>query len=203
MWKEKILGKIHHFIEKEDVEHLDFWNLLTGTENFSSRSRPWNNAQIWTDTGQKIEGLSVRSSSLNWRGLGQTIYLEPGDYTFSAFVECTSMVHGYFSNHNNYTAGDATFVKHQFDLGAFPSMQRVSCSFKVLNGGLVFPRFETSVDGAELKIAGLMLNKGSMALPWNYSRADFDDRFANIESQIIGGGVLNYIPKIMCLLGGM
>lgn len=190
MWKEKIAGILHYFLEKKDIESMDPWNLYTGSADFSERSRSWQQLFGWTDTGEKIQGLTIRSFALNWRGLGQLIVLEPGVYTLSAFVESEGLIYFNGRPHNSFEDGDAVINIHSARIGVIPEMKRISYTFEVVSGGVAYPRFESSENGLT-KIAGLMLNKGPIALPWNYAKEDLEDRFADIESQIVGGGFLN------------
>lgn len=185
MWKEKIAGILHYFLEKKDIESMDPWNLLTGTKDFSERSRAWDMKQRWPNSKDTINGLTIAESSIRWNGIRQIVSLPKGVYTFSGFVQSQGYIH-YYTTLGLETDADISVEHIQFD--RCENMTRLSATFEVLSPGTVAPRFEEGSDNL-LRVAGLMLNKGPIALPWNYAKEDLEDRFADIESQIVGGGL--------------
>lgn len=180
-----ISSKLNSVNEKDGI------NLLTGTADFSGS---WfrRDDGSWTDDNWRdnLNNRVRKRSGSAWNGLGQTVYLEPGNYTFSL-----DMYLNLGNNDSlNFYAGDtqyngtANIVQildgNHYDHNS-PQARwfRAACHFKVTKAGNVAIRPELNQSRGTVHVGSYKLEKGLIATPWTPSPKDLPTN-SNIISKI-------------------
>lgn len=155
-------------------------NLYRDTKNFE-KDYLWTSYYVWAKEDEKYKGLTVKSYSLEWNGLGQHISVNQGEeYTLSAYVKADSSttiaffdsVDGtVYSNKNN-----ANFI-----VGT--EWQRISISFTITRAGSTYFRFENT-KRIKMYICGIKLEKGKMATDWSVAPEDIEDKISTNTTAI-------------------
>ena len=164
---------------KTEIKDKDGINLLTGTADFSGS---WFNRDdgSWTDDNWRdTNGNRVRKRAATaWYGLGQTVYLEPGNYTFSMdmFLNlgANDSLNFYADAQYNGTPNivqliDGNNYDHSSPQG---SWFRAICHFKVTKAGNVAIRPELNHDSGTVHVGSYKLEKGLIATPWTPAPSD-------------------------------
>lgn len=168
-------------------------NLYTGSKNFSGS---WVNGSAWTTSSETYKDFVVKQKSSTWGGLAQNITATAGDiFTISFWGKVESggniqSVHR--SNLGNVTTG-LTVLNGNFSSGYIwvqnsdngTQWKRYWATLRVDGTDITYLqwRLENSVSGKNFYIAGIKLEKGSIATPWTPAASE--------------GGVSNSNTKII------
>ena len=147
-------------------------NLYTDTKDFDNQSS-WINYGFWTKTMDTYNGLAVMQTTQGWNGIGQYIQVKKGDIltysVYAKYISGTGTSNFYFPI-NSPTEG--SYNTAAVDSGCIPvtitdSWQRVSATTVATSDGYLCPRLERTDNNANtLQIAGIKLEKGSVATDW-------------------------------------
>ena len=170
--------------EDEDVKQKGV-NLLKSTAYWNPAD--WNHISDnvwyddnWTDNlGHKAYGHHTA-----WQGLGQTVYVTPGVYTWSAQIyvdnfDDSDFVQVYLGdNQYNGTVQTSNIRVPQLRKGDSDKWVNYSATFYVKNAGNLCVRPELNRDHGEIHVGSQKLEHGMVATPW--SPSPFDDKNATI-----------------------
>lgn len=175
-------GTINESITNLDakINEKDGVNLLTGTADFTGN---WfrRDDTSWTDDNWRdTNGNRVRKRSGSaWNGLGQTVHLEPGNYTFSLDMylnlgngDSLNIYAGdtqYNGTANIVQLIDGNRYDHNSPQG---SWFRAVCHFKVTKAGNVAIRPELNQGSGTVHVGSYKLEKGLIATPWTPAPSD-------------------------------
>lgn len=161
------------------------YNLFDGTSDFSGTS--WTNLdQYITDSRVSPFGNQSRQRKGAWWGLSQLKDLKVGQiYTISAsvFVDTNSSSDEFIGVYGEDGKGNriSSNTKPLLYLKNLPAdWITIKHTFTVPKNSTYKVRFESNSDQVNIHWADLMLNKGAVALDWNYSLNDLRSR--------LGGG---------------
>nr|WP_247965333.1 carbohydrate binding domain-containing protein [Lactiplantibacillus plantarum] len=146
-------------------------NLYVDTENFDNSS-VWNNWGIWSKTEEKLNDLTVMSTTGDWSGLGQTIQAKKGEtYTFSIYARYqsgTGKSNMYFA-----PAGVTSTNPGTVQVSLNETWKLLIGTFTITNDGPIIARIErTNNNTNTLLIAGLKLERGTIATPHSIAPED-------------------------------
>lgn len=174
--------------EDEDVKQKGV-NLLKSTAYWNPAD--WNHISnnVWYDDGWvDSNGHKAYGHHTAWQGLGQTVYVTPGVYTWSAQI----YLNGLDSNDSVYPyMGDSQYngtVQVQYIrrpmLGVNDQNKWInySTTFYVKNAGNLCVRPELNRDHGTIHVGSQKLEHGMVATPWSPSPYDSDPQ--NIVSAI-------------------
>lgn len=154
---------------------VNYWNLLDGTADFSGTR--WNNLNNYTnDNWRSPIGNQSRQRRGNWLGLSQSINYQVNQvYTLSAsvFIESNNS-NGIIEIIGNGSLGRINQNTQEVCplKTLIEGWKTIEYQFTVPETGNYNVRFESSDESVTIHWADLMLNKGSIALDWNYSIND-------------------------------
>ncbi|HEM6558021.1 TPA: hypothetical protein U2E41_000218 [Streptococcus suis] len=155
-------------------------NLLTGTADFSGS---WLNSYSWTREAEKYRGLTVMSRSGEWLGISQAYASEINEtYTFSCYIKSsveTDTVICYFAH--PITGNPAAVSINSRSISVSNVWKRISVTFSVTRAGNIFPRIERFDRNARVYIAGLKLERGTVATDWSPSEEDLRSEIATYK----------------------
>ncbi|HEM3570316.1 TPA: phage tail protein [Streptococcus suis] len=155
-------------------------NLLTGTTDFSGS---WLNSYSWTREAEKYRGLTVMSRSGEWLGISQAYASEINEtYTFSCYIKSsveTDTVICYFAH--PITGNPAAVSINSRSISVSNVWKRISVTFSVTRAGNIFPRIERFDKNARVYIAGLKLERGTVATDWSHSDEDLRSEMATYK----------------------
>ncbi|QBX21070.1 phage tail spike protein [Streptococcus suis] len=155
-------------------------NLLTGTADFSGS---WLNSYSWTREAEKYRGLTVMSRSGEWLGISQSYASEINEtYTFSCYIKSsveTDTVICYFAH--PITGNPAAVSINSRSISVSNVWKRISVTFSVTRAGNIFPRIERFDRNARVYIAGLKLERGTVATDWSHSDEDLRSEMATYK----------------------
>ncbi|CYX00194.1 phage tail spike protein [Streptococcus suis] len=155
-------------------------NLLTGTTDFSGS---WLNSYSWTREAEKYRGLTVMSRSGEWLGISQAYASEINEtYTFSCYIKSsveTDTVNCYFTHPT--TGNPAVVSINSRSISVSNVWKRISVTFSVTRAGNIFPRIERFDRNARIYIAGLKLERGTVATDWSTSDEDLRSEMATYK----------------------
>ncbi|MDN2968639.1 phage tail spike protein [Streptococcus suis] len=155
-------------------------NLLTGTADFSGS---WLNSYSWTREAEKYRGLTVMSRSGEWLGISQAYASEINEtYTFSCYIKSsveTDTVICYFAH--PITGNPAAVSINSRSISVSNVWKRISVTFSVTRAGNIFPRIERFDKNARVYIAGLKLERGTVATDWSHSDEDLRSEMATYK----------------------
>ncbi|HEL1628917.1 TPA: hypothetical protein TXL51_000363 [Streptococcus suis] len=158
-------------------------NLLTGTADFSGS---WLNSYSWTREAEKYRGLTVISRSGEWLGISQAYASEINEtYTFSCYIKSsveTDTVICYFAH--SITGNPAAVSINSRSISVSNVWKRISVTFSVTRAGNIFPRIERSNRNARVYIAGLKLERGTVATDWSPSEEDLRSEIATYKRTV-------------------
>ena len=146
-------------------------NLYQDTRDFDNPS-VWNNWSNSSKTGEKFNGLAVMQTTVDWKGLGQTIQAKKGEiYTFSVYARYQS---GTGKSSMFCSIPDGVNVDswgQSFSLNE--TWQRFTGTMTITADGPIQPRLERSDSNTNtLLIAGPKLEKGSTATDYSLNPKD-------------------------------
>ncbi|WP_087793423.1 phage tail protein, partial [Lactiplantibacillus plantarum] len=153
-------------------------NLYTDTKNFDNPAS-WYASIVWTKTTDTYKGLVVIQTTDDWNGLSQYIQVKKGDIlTYSVYAKYangsgTSSIFFPLNNptEGNYSAAAASVWGSNVTIT--DSWQRLSATTVVTSDGYLRPRLErTNGNTNTLQIAGIKVEKGSLATDWCANPAD-------------------------------
>ena len=157
------------------------YNLFDGTSDFSGTS--WTNLdQYITDSLVSPFGNQSRQRKGAWWGLSQLKDLKVGQiYTISAsvFVDTNSSSDEFIGVYGEDGKGNiiSSNTKPLLYLKNLPAEWiTIKHTFTVPKNSTYKVRFESNSDQVNIHWADLMLNKGAVALDWNYSLNDLRSR---------------------------
>ncbi|HEM2800364.1 TPA: phage tail protein [Streptococcus suis] len=155
-------------------------NLLTGTADFSGS---WLNSYSWTREAEKYRGLTVMSRSGEWLGISKSYASEINEtYTFSCYIKSsveTDTVICYFAH--PITGNPAAVSINSRSISVSNVWKRISVTFSVTRAGNIFPRIERFDRNARVYIAGLKLERGTVATDWSHSDEDLRSEMATYK----------------------
>ena len=162
------------------IKDKDGINLLTGTADFTGNWFRCDDASWTDDNWRDTNGNRVRKRSGSaWNGLGQTVHLEPGNYTFSMdmFLNLgTTDTLNFYAGDTQYNGTpnivqliDGNHYDHNSPQG---SWFRAVCHFKVTEAGSVAIRPELNQDSGTVHVGSYKLEKGLIATPWTPAPSD-------------------------------
>jgi hypothetical protein len=153
-------------------------NLYTDTQNFDNLASWWG-SNNWTKTKDTYKGLSVVQTTRDWNGLSQYIQVKKGDVlTYSVYARYTSGTgtSTIYWNLNSQTEGsyNTSSVNPSNNLVTITdSWQRISGTIVATSDGYLRPRIERDAHNTNtLQIAGIKVEKGSVATPWTPAPED-------------------------------
>ena len=153
-------------------------NLYTDTQNFDNLA-PWYASRLWTKTTDTYKGLAIIQTTQDWNGLSQYIQVEKGDIlTYSTYVKNTSSIGTskiYWQlngqTEGSYSTATANPVNNAVTIT--DSWQRVSGTIVATSDGYLRPRLERIAGNTNtVQIAGIKVEKGSVATPWTPAPED-------------------------------
>ena len=156
-------------------------NLLKGSKDFSGS---WSNIGHWTRETEKYKGLTVMSRTGSWLGLSQPFEAKKGEtYTFSFYIK-SSVERDQASV---YFVHNSTNPQARVSLNVSPAVisdewQRLSVTFKVEESGFILPRIERFNTDNRVYVAGLKLERGTIATDYSENPEDVDGRVSAVES---------------------
>ncbi|MDM8222021.1 hypothetical protein [Limosilactobacillus vaginalis] len=162
------------------IKDKDGINLLTGTADFTGNWFRCDDASWTDDNWRDTNGNRVRKRSGSARnGLGQTVHLEPGNYTFSMDMYLnlgTTDTLNFYAGDTQYNGTpnivqliDGNRYDHNSPQG---SWFRAVCHFKVTKAGNVAIRPELNQDSGTVHVGSYKLEKGLIATPWTPAPSD-------------------------------
>ncbi|GCD87427.1 hypothetical protein KB1253_25850 [Lactiplantibacillus plantarum] len=178
-------------------------NLYTDTQNFDNPAS-WNGSSLWTKITDTYKGLSVMQKTQPWGGLCQYIQVKKGDVlTYSVYAKYTSGTgkSTIYWQLNSQTEGGysrATSNPSNSVITITDSWQRISMTTVATSDGYLRPRLERETGNTNtLQIAGIKVEKGSVATDWCPNPADNATVTALSKlSQTVDGMKLNISKKI-------
>ena len=162
------------------IKDKDGINLLTGTADFTGNWFRRDDASWTDDNWRDTNGNRVRKRSGSaWNGLGQTVHLEPGNYTFSMDMYLnlgTTDTLNFYAGDTQYNGTpnivqliDGNRYDHNSPQG---SWFRAVCHFKVTEAGNVAIRPELNQGSGTVHVGSYKLEKGLIATPWTPAPSD-------------------------------
>ena len=156
-------------------------NLFKGSRDFSGS---WVNVGQWTRETEKYKGLTVMSRAGSWLGLSQPFEAKKGEtYTFSFYIKSSAesdQVNVYFVH--NSTSPQARVSLNVSSAVISDEWQRLSVIFKVEESGFILPRIERFNTDNRVYVAGLKLERGTIATDYSENPEDIDGRVSAVES---------------------
>ncbi|MGN8167473.1 phage tail protein [Lactiplantibacillus plantarum] len=153
-------------------------NLYTGTQNFDNLAS-WYASSLWTKITDTYNGLAVMQTTQDWNGLSQYIQVKKGDVlTYSVYAKNisgtgTSNINWPLSNRTEGSYSTATTKPYGSTVTITDSWQRISGTTIVTSDGYLRPRLERTTGNTNtLQIAGIKVEKGSLATDWCPNPAD-------------------------------
>lgn len=162
------------------IKDKDGINLLTGTADFTGNWFGCDDASWTDDNWRDTNGNRVRKRSGSaWNGLGQTVHLEPGNYTFSMDMYLnlgTTDALNFYAGDTQYNGTpnivqliDGNRYDHNSPQG---SWFRAVCHFKITKAGNVAIRPELDQGSGTVHVGSYKLEKGLIATPWTPAPSD-------------------------------
>ena len=156
-------------------------NLFKGSRDFSGS---WSNIGHWTRETEKYKGLTVMSRMGLWLGLSQPFEAKKGEtYTFSFYIKSSAerdQARVYFVH--NSTNPQARVSLNVSSLVVSNEWQRLSVTFKIEESGFILPRIERFNTDNRVYVAGLKLERGTIATDYSENPEDVDGRVSAVES---------------------
>ncbi|WHQ78073.1 gp58-like family protein [Latilactobacillus curvatus] len=153
-------------------------NLYTDTKNFDNLAS-WSAFRWWTKTTDTYKGLSVVQTTANWTGLSQYVQVKKGDVlTYSVYAKNTSgtgtsQISWQLDSQAEGSYSTATVNPKFITVTITDSWQRVSGTAVATSDGYLRPRLERTPNNTNtLQIAGIKVEKGSLATDWCPNPAD-------------------------------
>lgn len=153
-------------------------NLYTDTNNFNNQAS-WYSSSLWTKTTDNYKGLAVLQAKAFWNGLSQYIQVKKGDIlTYSVYAKNISgtgksMISWQLNGNPEGSYSAATSNPFGNDVTITDSWQRVSGTAVATSDGYLRPRLERTPNNTNtLQIAGIKVEKGSVATPWTPAPED-------------------------------
>ena len=174
------LGSINFDLSTANVNLTDYntiggvRNLLLGTQGFSGSN--WINPLFsWEIYKDKYKGFTVHSHSVAWYALGQYYDANPNTtYTFSFYAkasEAGNIMDIFILDKEDWSSPVVSSPLFAYQT-ITTEWQRYSVTFTTKSGGKIFPSVCSTKDGVAIYIAGYMLEKGSVAHPWQPAPED-------------------------------
>lgn len=158
-------------------------NLYIDTKSFDSPASWYvggpDPSSLWTKTTDTYNGLAVIQATQDWNGLSQYIQVKKGDVlTYSVYAKNTSGTGTStifwllnFQTEGSYST--ATVDPANTPVAITGSWQRVSSTAVATSDGYLRPRIErTNNNTNTLQIAGIKVEKGSIATDWTPAPED-------------------------------
>ncbi|MCB7463380.1 phage head spike fiber domain-containing protein [Lactiplantibacillus argentoratensis] len=147
-------------------------NLYIDTENFNDPTA-WYGWSSHSKTGEKYNGLTVMKSDSDWEGLAQTIQARKGEtYTFSVYARYA----GGTGNSNIYFRESKDSINTNIGsvlVSLDSTWKRVTGTVIITDDGPIKARIErTAYNTNTLLVAGMKLEKGTVATPWSPAPSD-------------------------------
>lgn len=164
-------------------------NLLKSTAYWNPSD--WNHISdnVWYDDNWiDSKGHKAYGHHTAWQGLGQTVYVTPGVYTWSAQIylnglDSNDFVYPYMGDGQyNGTAQVQDIRKPMLGVNDQNRWIDYSTTFYVKNAGNLCVRPELNRDHGNIHVGSQKLEHGMVATPWSPSPYDFDPK--NIVSAI-------------------
>lgn len=156
-------------------------NLFKGSRDFSGS---WSNIGHWTRETEKYKGLTVMSRMGSWLGLSQPFEAKKGEtYTFSFYIKSSAerdQASVYFVH--NSASPQARVSLNVSSLVISSEWQRLSVTFKIEESGFILPRIERFNADNRVYVAGLKLERGTIATDYSENPEDVDERVSAVES---------------------
>lgn len=171
-------------------------NLLMGTRDWQGE---WENLSMWSvPAGEETyAGLTVRSHSTAWNGLGQYYDVEPNTtYAFSFDAKASEASNNmciFVLDSDNWSS-PVVSIPDYVNRAITTDWQRYSVTFTTKSSGKILPSVCSMKDGITIYVAGYKLEKGSVATPWcpNPSEILTQSDYAKIQAAIVAlGGSLS------------
>lgn len=177
-------GKQEKLLTDSDIP-TSYYNLYDGTANFSG---DWNWISLYSVSSLVSPlGHKALKRAGAWQGLSKTITLQPNQvYTLSCnvYIEASERADyiGFYGSVDNNKLSPENGKSVLATLQA-PANQwtRISKTFTVPTSDPFMVRFEAMDGVTTIHWADLMLNKGAVALDWNYSLNDLRSRLGGVK----------------------
>lgn len=158
-------------------------NLYTDTKSFNNLASWYiaggDPSRLWKKTTDTYNGFAVMQTTQDWNGLSQFIQVKKGDVlTYSVYARYTSGtgISGIYWALNLSTEGSyntATVNQGVSVVTITDSWQRVSSTVVATSDGYLRPRLEQDARNTNtLQIAGIKVERGSVATPWTPAPED-------------------------------
>lgn len=174
-----------------DVSLYTNRNLYTDTKNFSNPAS-WVGYSAWKKTTDSYNGLAVMQTTEWWSGLSQYIQVKKGDIlTYSAYVKNisgtgTSRIYWQQNSQTEGSYSTATTDPTNNSVTITDSWQRISVTTVVTSDGYLRPRLErTDSNPNTLQIAGIKVEKGSTATPYQQAPEDINKKIRDFSATTI------------------
>ena len=177
------------------------YNLYTDTKDFNN-SDAWWKYSSWTKTTDTYKGLAVMQTTEPWNGLNQYIQVKKGDIlTYSVYVKYTSgsgtsTIYWALNNSPEGSYSSAGANPGSSSVTITDSWQRVSGTAVATIDGYLRPRIERGYGTNTLQIAGIKVEKGSVATDWCPAESEITDP-QYFHKQTLAGKSPNTIPDVV------
>lgn len=170
-------------------------NLYTGTANFSgdwfNKYNFWVRESDWVDPNGNDVYTHINHASFAWFGLGQTVPVAVGTYTFScyAWFELTNdQSVTFYMGDSGYsgTCQCQTIGKAQFDRNDAKKWIHVCFTVNVTTAGNIAIRPELNQDGGQVYVGSYCLQKGITDGQWSPNPADYSITDRNNAYRVTG-----------------
>lgn len=166
-------------------------NLYTGTTNFSgswfNKGNPWIGDTNWLDPNGNYV-LQKRDHA--WQGLGQTVQVSVGTYTFSCWayfeLEGDQIATFYASDRDSSKSCGVIWNYPQFTSNDIKKWIRVKIVFKVTRAGNLSIRPELNQDAGCIYLGSYCLQKGNADGQWSPNPADYGITDRNNAYRVTG-----------------
>ncbi|WCE42606.1 collagen-like protein [Lactiplantibacillus plantarum] len=171
-------------------------NLYTDTKNLDNLTL-WYASSLWTKTTDTYKGLAVMQGTQDWNGLSQYTQVKKGDIlTYSVYAKNisgtgTSSISWPLSDQTEGSYSTATTNIYGTSVTITDSWQRLSGTVVATSDGYLRPRIErTTYNTNTLQIAGIKVEKGSVATDWcpNPSEILTQSDYAKMQAAIVALG---------------
>lgn len=177
-------GKQYPIADQDDIP-TSYYNLYDGTTDFSG---DWNRKDAYSPSSLASPvGNKALKRQGAWQGLCKKTKFQPNQvYTLSCdvYIEASEKADyiGFYGSATNALSpenGESVLATLQAPANQWV---KISKSFTVPTSDLFEVRFEAMGGVTTIHWADLMLNKGSMALDWNYSLNDLRAKMGGVPA---------------------
>lgn len=181
-------------VEGKIPTNLDSLNLMTGTRDWSTKTKAWHMGPYWSTESEEYQGLKVHSTQKGYNGSHQNIFVKNGDVvTFSFFAKATNTlskikVSSRWSGSSVYQAPLAGVKESDEKITITSEWKRYSKTIHITSDGSLQFRTEyegsTIPDGNTFYIAGLKVAKSAIDTGYSENPTDLASDITKLSSEI-------------------